>query len=93
MRNYPCIWNTSLRSYQKQATRGVIYKKVFLKISQNSQENNCARIKKKNLAQVFSGEFCKIFKNIFFRGSEFSSCETELRKMTSHFELLMRRFL
>ena len=49
-------------------------KKVFLKISQNSQENTCARvtfliklqasacnfIKKATLAQVFSCEFCEI---------------------------------
>ena len=68
-------------------------KKVFLKISQNPQENTCARvsfliklqasaclhqasgirhvcnfIKKQILAQVFSCEFCEIFKNtIFYR--------------------------
>ena len=52
-------------------------KKVFLKISQNSQENTCARvsscrpharnfIKRETLAQVFSCEFCEIFKNTFF---------------------------
>ena len=48
-------------------------KKVFLEISQNSQENTCARaslliklIKKETLAQVFSREFCEIFKNVFF---------------------------
>ena len=54
-------------------------KKVFLEISQNSQENTCARdsfliklqaeacnfIKKKTLAQVFSCEFCEISKNTF----------------------------
>ena len=55
-------------------------KKVFLEISQNSQENTCGRvsfliklffnkafffIKKKTLAQVFSCEFCKISKNTF----------------------------
>ena len=45
-------------------------------MSQNSQENTCARvsfligvacnfIKKETLAQVFSCEFCEIFKNIF----------------------------
>ena len=28
----------------KAATRGVLYKKVFLEISQNSQENTCARV-------------------------------------------------
>ena len=49
---------------------------VFLKISQNSQENTCARvsvliklqacnfIKKETLVQLFSCEFCEIFKNI-----------------------------
>ena len=54
-------------------------KKVFLKISQNSQENTCASlflnkvagatgnfIKKETLAQMFSCEFCEIFKNICF---------------------------
>ena len=53
---------------------------LFLKISQNSQEKTCARvsflirlqveacnfIKKETLAQVFSREFCEIFKDIFF---------------------------
>ena len=61
-------------------TRGVLCKKVFLEISQNSQENTCARvsfliklqaetcnfIKKETLAQVFSCEFCEISKNTFF---------------------------
>ena len=53
-------------------------KKVFLEISQNLQENTCARvsfliklqacnfIKKETLAQVFSCEFCEISKNTFF---------------------------
>ena len=55
-------------------------KKVSLKISQNSQENICARasfllkfqaytcnfIKKETLTQVFSYEFCEIFKNTIF---------------------------
>ena len=54
-------------------------KKVFWKISQNSQENTCATvsfliklqasacnfIKKETLAQAFSCVFCKIFNNIF----------------------------
>ena len=38
----------------------VLYKKkVFLKISQNSQENTCAR-------GGFSCGFCEIFKNTYF---------------------------
>ena len=41
-------------------------KKVYLKISQNLQENICARtpfIKKETLAEVFSCAFCKLSKN------------------------------
>ena len=40
-------------------------KKVFFEISQNSKENTCSRVEKKNLAQVFSSEFCEICKNTF----------------------------
>ena len=53
-------------------------KKLFLKISQNSQENTCAWvsfliklqvslnfIKEEALVQVFSYEFCEILKNTF----------------------------
>ena len=52
-------------------------KKVFLEISQNSQESACARVsfliklqasrcKIETLAQVFSCGFCQISKNTFF---------------------------
>ena len=45
-------------------------KKVFLKISQNSQENTCTRVffskVEESLAQAFSCEFCKILKSNFF---------------------------
>ena len=54
-------------------------KRLFLKISQNVQENTCARIsflinlqapatllKKETGARVFSCEFSKILKSIFF---------------------------
>ena len=43
-------------------------KKLFLEILQNSQENTaaCSFVKKETLAQVFSCEFCAIFKNTFF---------------------------
>ena len=41
---------------------------MFLEISQNSQENTCARvsIKKETLAQMFFCEFCEISKNTFY---------------------------
>ena len=64
----------------KQSPGGVLWKKVFLKISQNSQENSCARVsflielqawgtealKKETLVQVISCQFCKISENTFF---------------------------
>ena len=53
--------------YSEAATGGVLWKKVFLEISQNLLENACARdsflIKKETLAQVFSCELCEFSKN------------------------------
>ena len=49
------------------ATRDVLCKKVFLEISQNSQENTCTRVWTQTLAQVFSSEFREIFTNTFFK--------------------------
>ena len=56
------------------ATWGVLCKKVFLEISQNSRKNTCIRVSFLNkavgfrtLAQVFSCEFCEISKNMFYR--------------------------
>ena len=53
--------------------KGLVLKKILLKISQYLQENSCARVSfliklqlKKRLAQVFSRKYCKNFENIFF---------------------------
>ena len=65
-----------MSGYTEAATRGVLWKKL-LEISQNSQENTCARVSfliklqaedlaQVALAQVFSCEFCEISKNTFF---------------------------
>ena len=65
---------------QEAATGDVFIKKVFLNISQNSQENTCLGdsfskksrpqtcnfAKKESLLHVFSGEFCENFKSTFF---------------------------
>ena len=56
------------------ATRAVLRKKMFLKISQNSQKSTFARdcpqvcnfIRKETLAQVFFCKFREISKNTFF---------------------------
>ena len=71
----PSSLPTSRSSYRR-----CFIKKVVLKISQNSQENTCARVSfllnlllicnfiiKEILAQVFSCEFCKFFKNPFLQ--------------------------
>ena len=67
----------TLFSYLQKQPLDVFIKIDVLKILQNSQENTCARvsfliklqacnfIKKETLAQVFSCEFCEIFKNTF----------------------------
>ena len=65
------------------AAKGDLWKKVFLKILQNWQENTRARvsfliksqgsacnfIKKGTLAQVFSSEFCEISTNTFLQNT------------------------
>ena len=62
-----------LSGFRSSHRRCSILKKVFLKISQNSQENTCDRvcflinfIYKETVAQVFSCKFSEIFKKIFF---------------------------
>ena len=56
-------------SYLEAVAPRCSVRKVFKEISQNSQENTCARvsflIKLQTLAQVFSCEFCEISKNTF----------------------------
>ena len=67
---------------------------MFLEISQNLQENTCARdyvliklqveaynfIKKETVAQVFSREFCEISKNTFFHRTPPVSASELLKK-------------
>ena len=68
------------------ATRGVLCRKVFLEILQNSQENTyanslcckaCNFIKKETLAQVFSCEFLEISKNTFYTEHLWTTASTE----------------
>ena len=67
------------QNFSESVVQRCSIKKVFLKISQNLQENTYARvsflinlqvwgnfIKKEAQAQVLSCEFCKILKNAFF---------------------------
>ena len=61
---------------------GVLWKKVFLEISRNSQENTCARvfINKENLVQVFPSEFCEISNNIFFTEHPWASASVQFEE-------------
>ena len=77
-----CCNMENLRCFESEAAIiGLLWDKVFLEISQNSQKNSCARvsfliklqasglqlyIKKATPAQVFSCEFCEFSKNTFF---------------------------
>ena len=72
--------HSKCRDAKGAATRDVLQEKVFWEISENSQENICARIsfliklqadacnhiKKETLTQVFFCEFYEISKNSFF---------------------------
>ena len=81
-------YSVSLRviSHSQKQSPVVFIKKVFLKISQNSQENSCIRvllvsvcnfIKKDTQTQVFSCKFYEISKNSFcYRKSDGSFCIT-----------------
>ena len=44
------------------ATEGVLWKKMFLKILQNSQENTCARVS----FLINCRRYCETFKSTFF---------------------------
>ena len=61
-----CICFASLNKY-RNSRPDVFCKKGVLKTLQISQKSTCAGVlKKDSLAQVFSCEFSKIFKNTFF---------------------------
>ena len=52
-----------IQAVPEAGTRGVLRKKMFLEISQNSQENTCARVSFliKLQAWGFSCQFCEIY--------------------------------
>ena len=82
--------NNSILYETEAVIRNCSIRKVFIKISQNSQENTCARvtflikcIKKETLAEVFSCEFCETFKNTsFYRATLVAA--SNIMKQSSH---------
>ena len=91
--------SVSLEIWRPEASTGsVLSKKVSLEISQNSQDNNCARvsIKKDTLPQMFSCEFCEI-KNTFYTEHLWSTvsrenwiCKLPVSQSSTHQSLLIR---
>ena len=65
---------------QEVANKSVLYEKMFLNISQNTHENNF--IKKETLAQVFSRQLCKIFKNTSLTGHLRMTASDVTRKLS-----------
>ena len=71
-----CLQNTSFSVKARSSDWKCSIKKVFLKTSQNSQENTCTRVSLKGVflsilvlrcfSQVFSCVFCEIVKHTFF---------------------------
>ena len=64
--NINFVFNAERWMLTEALTRGVLRKKVFLKISENSHENTCARVLRLKAHVLFSCEFSEIFKNTFF---------------------------
>ena len=55
------------RQFDRSSRRRFSIKKLFLQISQNSQENNCARASSlETLLQIFSCEFSEIYRTTLF---------------------------
>ena len=73
--------------YSGAATSSVLQEKVFLEISQNSQENTCISFLIK-LQVNFASEFCEISNNIFFtehlRTTASFSCMQRVPDRTTH---------
>ena len=73
-------------------------KKVFLEISQNSQEKvsffaTCNFIKKETLVQVFSCELCKISKNTFLKRTALVAASVlSLCSSINHFQMFLWTF-
>ena len=99
-------WETVLHYFELRQKQLVVQshqrcsiKKVFLEISQNSQENACARvcfliklqvcnfIKRETLAQVFACEFYEFSKNTFFTEHLWMAASCRRKKLIkSHYD-------
>ena len=64
------FFKKNMRIWYRRSHWRYSIKKIFWKISQNSQENTCARVSlliKLQASGLFSCKSCEIYKNIFFK--------------------------
>ena len=75
-------------SVQKQPAELFYKEKVFLKISQNAQENTCTRLSFliKSLTQVFSCEFCEISYKTFFTEHLWATASERLEDLAKNLQ-------
>ena len=98
----PKLFSKNARSTEKAkaATVGVLQEKLFFKISRNSQKTPVSEslfliklqtLEQVTLAQVFSCEFCEIFKNTFFTEHFWTTASKKglLEEYLEHCEILM----
>ena len=87
-----CSWE--IYEFFKAATRGVAWKKLFLKISQYSQEScRPETLLKTDSNKEFSSEYSKIFKNSFFEEHLLTAASDFLKQLQNSGEQLLLYWL
>ena len=104
---HPIIYKFKILLSSEAVARRCFVKKVFLEISQNSQENTCVRvsfliklqteacnfIKKETLTQVISCKFWEISKNTFYRTPPVAAVSSRiLNFLRLNFRTCLRHF-
>ena len=81
-------------NFSEAAIRGVLWKKLFLKILQYSKEScrPATLLKTDSNADVFS-EYCKIFKNIYFEEHLLTTASDFLKQLQNRGEQLLLYWL
>ena len=75
-------------NFLEAAYGGVLWKKLFLKILQYSQDCRPVTLLKTS-TQVFSSECCKIFKNIYFEEHVLTAVSDFLKQLQKTVEPLL----
>ena len=85
-------WETY--EFFRTATGGVLLKKLVLKILQYSQEScRAATLLKKTPIQMFSSEYCEIFKNTYFEEHLLTAVSDFLKQLQNNDKQLLLYWL